>query len=174
MPELQSVEDIQKEYNYISSLIESGRMDSMAKNYNCRDEKKGTITWFSENGQLRMIKHSYSEYDHYSASDYYYIKDGYPFFVYYKSISWFFSSDEQGRQGTTDNITEKRFYIIDEKPVRCLEKKFKIVSTAVDKAKPESVVNKEVDCPSIEPILKKYRLLDEYRTREEKSGCLGD
>lgn len=72
---MKNVEDIRKEYTYVTSKIESSRMGYASFNYNCNGEKKGTVTYFSEKGQLRMIKHVYNEYSHFSAVDSYFVKD---------------------------------------------------------------------------------------------------
>ncbi|MFD2163124.1 hypothetical protein ACFSJU_12030 [Paradesertivirga mongoliensis] len=170
--ELSSVEDIKKEVAYINSRIESGDVDSISKKYNCRGEKAGTITWFSERGQVRMIKHTYSEYSHYTASDYYFVKRGAPFFVYYRSISWVFSSNDKGQQGTTDNVAEKRFYIINGKPVKCLEKDFKIVSTDHDKPQPEEIANRDVACSSVDAQIRKYNTLAKLKNSKKEISCL--
>ncbi|MFD3000304.1 hypothetical protein ACFS7Z_08030 [Pontibacter toksunensis] len=85
--DLKNVADIKKEYTYVTSRIESSRMNSASFNYNCNDEKKGTVTYFTENGQLRMIKHTYNEYSHFSAVDNYFVKDSTPFFVLQRRLA---------------------------------------------------------------------------------------
>lgn len=167
---LQSVEDIQKEFAYITSKIETGSMDSTSFDYNCYNEKSGTVTYFSEKGQLRLIKHAYSEYSHYSATDQYFVKDNALFFVFYDGVSWSF----EGQNETRDDITEKRFYIIDNEPVKCLEKEFTVRSSATNNPQSSTVPNKEVECTTLEPILEKYELLVTHQSQKEDITCLED
>jgi hypothetical protein len=168
--DLKNVEDIKKEYSYVTSRIESSRMDSASFNYNCNDEKKGTVTYFTENGQLRIIKHAYNEYSHFSAVDNYFVKDSAPFFVLQRRLAWSFVDQQQ----TKNNVTENRVYIIDHKIVKCLQKKFTVYSNTKDAPQANIVANKEIKCSSLEPISKKFGLLLKYVNRREDLTCLGD
>jgi len=168
--DLKDVADIKKEYTYVTSRIESSRMDSASFNYNCNDEKKGTVTYFTENGQLRMIKHAYNEYSHFSAVDNYFVKDSTPFFVLQRRLAWSFVDEKQ----TKDDVTENRVYIIDQKPVKCLQKEFTVYSNTKDAPQANTVANKEIKCSSLEPISKKFGLLLKYINQREDLTCLGD
>jgi len=166
---LSNLEDIQNAYAEIASELERGILDSSSFAYSCHDEKKGTISYFTARGQLRLIVHRYNEYDHYDAVDRYFVTDSMLFFVSSNSASWAFESGPEG--STRDNITERRTYLIDHQPVRCLEKKFVIRSQSIDNPSSETVPNNEVDCPPANEVMKLFQLLTKYR-HKPTSGCL--
>lgn len=153
-----NVESIQKAYSSVMTQLETGKLDSVSFKYSCNEEKKGTVTYFSENGKLRMIAHQYSEYDHHSATERYFVKDSVLFFVYASRTLWAFKDGG----GTKDDVTEQRTYLVDDKPIRCLEKKFVVPATAE---------NKEVDCTSQKSVITPYQLLLKHRD-QPTSGCL--
>lgn len=168
LEDLKNVADIKTEFAYITNKIESGNMDSNAFEYNCHDEKKGKVTYYSEKGQLRMIQHTYIEYSHFSATDEYFIKNDSLFFVFNNHRLWSFVNQNQIK----DDVTESRFYILDHKLVQCLEKKFTIISNDQDSQKSPAVSNKEIDCPSFEPISKDFELFVKLRNQKEDLVCL--
>ena len=104
-----TIEDIQKTYELISAQKNQGLLDSTSFKYDCHGEKAGEVSYFSQDGQLRMIVHRYNEYSHHSATDYYYVMDSVLFFVYNNRLSWTFDSGPQG--STKDDITEQRIYL---------------------------------------------------------------
>ena len=81
-------------------------------------------------------------------------------------------SEGKGTSDTRDNITENRFYIIDDKPVKCLEKKLTIRSSGPDKTPSNSVTNKGIACSSLKPVLQKFHLLAKYKGQEKSLDCL--
>lgn len=166
-----NVEDIQQAYGRIMAQMENGSLDSTSFKYSCHGEKNGTVSYFSEKGRLRMIVHRYNEYDHHSAEDRYFVTDSTLFFVYLNRVSWAFESGAEG--ATKDNITEHRVYLVGQKPIRCLEKKFVVRSQAANNPRSETVASKEVDCTSLKSVTDPYRLLTKYRN-EAPAGCLED
>lgn len=170
LEDLKSVDDIKREHTYITSKIESGSMDSTSFDYNCHDEKKGKVVYFSDKGQLRLIQHTYNEYSHFSATDEYFLKDGAPFFVFYDHLGWSFIDENQ----TKDDITENRYYIIDNQPVKCLQKKFSKLSNNEDSLKSKMVANKEVKCASLDPLVEDFELLLKFKHQRENLICLED
>lgn len=165
--ELTTVDDIQNAYTSVMKQFEDGKLDSTFFKYSCQGEKGGTVTYFSEKGKLRMVVHRYHEYDHYSAVDRYFVEDDRLYFAYLNGVSWSF---EDGG-GTRDNITEKRIYVVNQSPVRCLEKKYASRSKASDNLRPETVANKEIECKSPASIIGPYRLLLKHQ-KNGTSGCL--
>ena len=153
---------IQLEYTAITGGIAKGSLDSVAFKYNCNNEKGGTVTSFSENGILRLLRHSYHEYDHYEATVEYFVKDSLLFFVFSKELSWSFDSNAPETGGTKDNITEKRMYIVNQQVVKCLEKKYVTYSYKKSNPLPEKVANQEVKCASLDPVQEKYEVLLSY------------
>lgn len=166
-----NIEDIQKAYNHIMAQMEKGSLDSTSFKYSCYNEKNGMVSYFSEKGRLRMIVHRYNEYDHHHAEDRYFLTDSTLFFVYLNRVLWAFESGAEG--ATKDNVTEHRVYLVDQEPIRCLEKKFVTRSQAVNNPRSETVDNKEVDCASLKSITKPYQVLAKYRNKAP-SGCLED
>lgn len=158
--ELSSVTQIQQQYNAIVTAYKNAQLDSVSFKYNCDGEKSGTVSYFSEKGNLKLIKHSYAEYDHHEMVDQYFIEGDVPFFAHLKSLSWSFDSGPEG--ATKDAITEQRIYLSDWKAIKCLQKKYEIRLHAGVNPKPEQVPNKEVDCASSQSIEKPYRLLAKY------------
>jgi hypothetical protein len=155
-----SVADIQSLFTEISAKLDRKALDSTTFKYDCNGEKNGTVTYFSENGNLRLIEHRYNEYSHYSATDRYFSVNDTLFFAYQKSTAWSFESGPEG--STRDNITEYRAYLVNSKPVKCLEKKYVIRSQVADKPKPEALPNKATDCSVVKSLLSSYEKLKQY------------
>lgn len=164
---LNTVADIQKSYASVMKQFEAAAMDSTSFKYSCQGEKGGTVTYFSHEGRLRLIVHRYNEYDHYSAVDRYFVEDDRLYFAYLNGISWSF---EDGG-GTRDNVKEQRIYVVNQLPIRCLEKNYVIRSKASNNPRSETAPNKEVDCKSPASIIGPYQILLKYQT-EGTSGCL--
>lgn len=166
---LLNIDDIKKAYAAVNKQLEDGQLDSTTFKYSCKDEKNGTVSYFTKNGNLRLIVHRYNEYDHYEAVDRYFVQDSTLFFTYSTSTTWSF---EDGPEGSTkDNIKENRTYLIAEKPVKCLEKNFTIRSKASTNPDPESVPNRDINCQSAAIVLKPYHILTKYRFKST-ANCL--
>lgn len=159
-PKLTNFQEIQHAYSTISADYENGKLDSISFKYNCNGETSGTVTYFSEQGNLKMITHIYAEYDHNEKEDRYFIKDGIPFFVHLKNLSWSFDSGPEG--ATKDKITEQRIYLSNWKAIERLEKKYEIRLHAGINPKPSDVANKQTNCADVQPMEKSYRLLAKY------------
>lgn len=168
---IESVEDIQEAFTGIMKQWEGGALDSVSFEYSCHNGgRSGTVSYYSQDGDLRLIVHRYSEYSHYSAEDQYFVRDSTLFFSFLKGISWSF---EDGPEGSVrDNITERRTYLLGNQPVKCLEKKYVIRSQIKDKPRPESLPNMEVDCTSSPSLLKSYAQLLQHHRNPPASGCL--
>ena len=167
-----SVSEIKKLYTVINDKLQRNQLDSTSFKYDCNGEISGTVTYFSERGRLTMIKHSYSEYSHYSAVDQYFISRDSLFFVYSNQLSWSFESGQAAEGATKDDITEKRLYIAGEKPLLCLEKKYTERSHASDNPDPQKIASREVACRPIQPVLKDYGKLLAFR-ESTNHDCLG-
>ncbi|PWG78701.1 hypothetical protein [Pararcticibacter amylolyticus] len=164
-----NTEEIQKAYAGIMDKAEKGALDSTTFKYSCNGEKNGTVSYYTEKGRLRLIVHQYNEYDHYSATDRYFVQDSTLFFVHRQNTTWSF---ESGPEGTTrDNITEQRIYLVNQKPVKCLEKKYTVRSKAKNNPDPATIPNKETNCSSIKSVITPYQLLFKHRQKPTQ-GCL--
>jgi len=150
-------------------LKNEGDLDSTAFKYSCNNEKSGQVVYYSSRGKLKLITHSYSEYDHFTSEDQYLLEDEQLCFVYQRSVTWSFESGPEG--STKDNITEKRMYLADDKPLKCLEKKFTIRSQATNNPKSEQVPSKEVNCSWSPGAEKEFKLLAKYYNKPAPS-CL--
>lgn len=164
---LSTVADIQERYASVMKQLEGAAMDSTSFKYSCQGEKTGTVTYFSHEGRLQLIVHRYTEYDHYSAVDRYFVEDDRLYFAYLNGVSWSF---EDGG-GTRDNVKERRIFVINQLPIRCLEKNYVIRSKASNNPRSETSPNKEVDCKSPASVIGPYQILLKYKT-EGTSGCL--
>ncbi len=171
---INTIEDIEEAYAYVLSKIEHHSMDSTSFGYNCHGEKQGNVQYFSENGQLRLIRHTYNEYSHHDATDHYFVKDSSLYFVFFDRMSWSFDSQAKEPEAVKEEITENRFYIVDNQPVRCLEKKFTTRSAAANNPRSALVANKEVGCTSLELVRENFRLLVQHRHQQDSLSCLED
>ncbi|MEJ6981553.1 hypothetical protein WG906_13890 [Pedobacter sp. P351] len=167
-----TVEEIRKLYAELNGKLHGGKLDSASVKYDCSGERTGTVTYFSENGKLTIIRHTYSEYSHFSAMDQYFISDDELFFAHLTGVSWSFESGKAAIGATKDNITEKRLYMVREKPLLCLEKSYVKRSHSSDNPRPESVESRQVDCKSLEPVLKDFGKLMAFKN-SSGNDCLG-
>ncbi|MEJ2882206.1 hypothetical protein [Pedobacter sp. GR22-6] len=69
-----SVSEIKNAYAAINDKLQRKRLDSVSFKYDCEGERTGTVTYFSEQGRLALIKHSFNEYSHFSAVDQYFVR----------------------------------------------------------------------------------------------------
>ncbi|TCC90211.1 hypothetical protein EZ428_13095 [Pedobacter frigiditerrae] len=166
-----SVAAIKQAYATSVNLIQSGQLDSVSYNYNCQQERSGKIVYFSKNGKLMMIKHSYNEYSHFEATDQYFVNDNQLYFAHLNSLVWSFVAGE-GDGATKDDITESRLYVVDNHAILCLEKKFTIRKNAKDNPKAENVPNKVVNCKPVNGLLKDFDALVSFKDKGNKD-CLG-
>jgi len=168
----QSVAEIKEAYAIIVDKMNKGQFDSVSFKYNCQEERSGTVTYFSENGELRIIRHQYNEYDHHEATDQYFLNnDRTLFFAHLNRLSWSFDS-VVGKDGATkDDIREQRIYIVDKQAIQCLEKRFTTRSQAKDNPTSASVANKQVACKPIKPLLKDFQQLLDFKNKEDHT-CL--
>lgn len=166
---LLDITDIKQAYANTNKELIDGQLDSTTFKYSCKDEKNGTVSYFTKNGKLKLIVHRYNEYDHYSAVDRYFVQDSTLFFTYHTSVTWSFENGPEG--STKDNIKENRTYLIAQKPIKCLEKNFTIHSKASSNPDPKSIPNRDVNCQSAEIVLKPYHILTKYRFKPT-ADCL--
>ncbi|WP_338814846.1 hypothetical protein V9L05_06490 [Bernardetia sp. Wsw4-3y2] len=170
--ELKTVEDIRAEYQSIMSKITNGKMDSTSFEYSCYEESSGKVIYFLENGQLRMIKHD-EGWEHGGVTKEYFLKDNTPFFIFDNTLAWSFDGTTMnGESQTKDKITEKRFYIIDNQLIKCLEKEFTIRSSVKNNPTSETVANKEVNCSDLTELMKDYELVLKYKNQTANMECL--
>lgn len=166
-----TVEEIKQVYASTMQHLRSGQLDSVSVKYDCGGERSGTVTYFSHENKLKLIKHQYQEYDHFSATDQYFVVDESLFFAHFNRLTWSFDSNGAAEGATKDDIVEQRFYIIDKQAVQCLEKKYTIRSSSKDNPNVSQIPNKTVNCKSLKPIWKRYGDLLAFRSAA-KQDCL--
>ncbi|KQT18290.1 hypothetical protein ASG31_06065 [Chryseobacterium sp. Leaf404] len=131
---ISSKEDIQKYYGEFQDEINKKVLDSVFFEYEC-DGRVGNVTYYSKNSKVKVIKHSFAQYSHYSADENYYLNEEKPFFILKEETVWSFNGGTSEKPETKDDITESRIYLAENKVIDCLEKKYTILSA--DKKKPD-------------------------------------
>ena len=169
---IETLAQIPLAYQTIDSLVRQKSVDSSSFSYNCAGEKSGKVTYYRKNNELILIEKIYAEYSHTEGKDQYFIKNGKPFFVFRKITNWSFDGKSKVEGATIDKVTEKRFYIVKDQLVRCLQKHYEISSTAKEKAKPAQIGNKKSDCPSVENLLTDYNVLLSHKNQHTNIECL--
>ncbi|RYG09962.1 MAG: hypothetical protein EOO07_22980, partial [Chitinophagaceae bacterium] len=154
-----TIEEIKSLYTKTANQLEKGTLDSVSYKYSCNNERSGTVTYFSQGGSLKMVKHSYNEYDHFSATDQFFVSADTLYFAYYNRTLWSFESGQAVEGATKDDITEQRFYIANNEALQCLEKKFAIRSNLPNQPTSAQVANKIIKCNDVKPILNEYNKL---------------
>lgn len=166
---IDNVSDIQNTYQEIIELYKNKSLDSTSFKYDCNGETGGTVSYFTKDGNLKIIVHRYHEYDHHEAEERYFVNEGSLYFLYLRSLSWSFDSGPEG--ATRDQITEQRSYVLRNNVVKCLEKKYEIRKHAGVNPNPGSVANKEVDCKKFKSPMAVFEKLKLY-WKSEGPACL--
>ncbi|MGF1924918.1 MAG: hypothetical protein ACQUHE_12130 [Bacteroidia bacterium] len=165
-----TIEQIKDVYAKTIIKLNDKRLDSLTLNYNCRQEKLGNITYYSDNGKTVLIKHVYAEYDHHEAVDQYFMLADKLYFTYFKRLNWSFDGNMGIEGATKDKITESRSYFIGGQLVYCLEKKYTIYSTSLDKVLPERIPNRSIECAEEKKVMTTLTKLIEYKNHGN-GGC---
>lgn len=168
--DLTTVDGIKQEYNLVNSRLLTNKLDSTSFKYDC-EERSGSVVYYSDKGNLKMIKHFQAD-SHFSSTDNYFINEGKPYFIFKDETVWNFDGGTSEKPETKDNVTEKRFYIINEKVIQCLEKKYTLKSNTSNNPKSENLPNKEVKNCSIADLQKRFHLLMKNMDRRESGKCL--
>lgn len=156
------VDEIRKFFAIWEKKEQQGIFKKQSLDYSCQNEKNGKVTYFFEEDDLSIIEHQYSEYDHFSAIDRYYVIDGKPYFIYSMQSVWSFEAEGQ----TKDNVKEYRGYIINSEVVKCLEKKYILRSYTDNNPDPDYIPSTTSDCKKIQKLIAKYEKLVEFQQRK--------
>ncbi|TDS17393.1 hypothetical protein [Sphingobacterium paludis] len=167
---LENIAAIQDAYVATVEKRASGQLDSTTFEYDCNGERNGRVTYFTENGQLVLVRHVYGEYSHHEYEEEYFVRNNQLFFGFEKATSWAFESGAT-EGATKDDIVESRMYYQEEKPFRCLQKTYVMRTKSPDNPVPAELPNKEVDCQPATSSLNSFRLLLKRRDNPTK-GCL--
>lgn len=166
-----TVQDIKTEYQSINSELHKKELDSVSFDYNCNEGRSGTVTFFSDQKGLRMIKHFYAEYSHFSSVENYFIKNNTLFFIFKEDTSWNFDGGTPEKPETKDDIIEHRIYLQNSIPIKCFEKKYSIRSKESIRPDVDKMANKEIPCSANE-LLKTYQLLLKNKDKRGEIQCL--
>ena len=142
-------------------------LDSTSVTYDCAGERAGKIRFFSQNGAVLLIGHTYNEYSHFSAAQWYLVRDGNLIFAFEDERTWAFVD----ANATKDNVVQRRFYAVDGKSVRCLLKTFSIFSNA-EKPNENTIPNKIIECDGFARVEKDFKQLYGLRAKSGKIDCL--
>ena len=168
---LTSVEAIKEEFEFVNSLLLNKKLDSANFKYQC-EERSGNVVYYSDKGVLKAIKHFEAD-SHFSAENNFFINEGKPYFIFTHESLWSFDGGTPEKPETKDDVTEKRFYIINEKAIQCLEKKYTLRSNSADNLKSENVANIEKQNCSIADLQKTFSSLLKNRNRKDSDvKCL--
>lgn len=163
---------IKKEYSSLQNKLQNKLLDSTYLDYNCDEEgKAGSVTYFSEKGSLKIIKHSYGEYSHFEATEMYYVSNNTPFFLFKKETYWTFDGGTVNKPETKDDITERRIYLAENKVIEYLEKNYTIKSKDKNNPIANNIANKKGEFNADE-LLKTYQLLLKNKNKKGEQNCL--
>ncbi|MBD8081347.1 hypothetical protein [Chryseobacterium caseinilyticum] len=167
-----SKEDVQKYYAEFENDLQNKALDSTSLDYEC-DGKDGRVIYYSKNNELKIIKHEYSEYSHYSAVEKFYMNKEKPFFIFRDESVWSFDGGTLEKPETKDNITESRMYFVNGKMIDCLEKKYILKSADNEKPDPSKFPNqKSKDCKSEEMLSELATFIKHKNDKTDLKTCL--
>ncbi|KAA2223101.1 hypothetical protein [Chryseobacterium sediminis] len=164
------IDRIKKEYAALQAQLETKKLSQSKFTYDCNDEPSGEVTFYSDKNEIKVIEHFYAEHSHFSGSEKYFIKDGKPFFIFRQETVWNFDGGTPEKPVTKDDITETRIYLQNNKPLKCLEKKYSIKSDQKGKTA-DNIPSKEIPC-NIDELLKTYQSLLKHKSQKGSIQCL--
>lgn len=167
---LKTVDGIKQEYNLVNSQLLAKKLDSVSFEYEC-DEISGNIVYYSDKGSLKVVKH-YQADSHFSSTETYFVNDEKPYFIFQDETVWSFDGGLPDKPITKDDVTEKRYYIDDNKTIQCLEKKYTLKSNSANNPKSENIPNKEMKNCSIVELQKSFDKLMKNKDRRDDMNCL--
>jgi hypothetical protein len=173
---IKSVDDIKKEYSEMNALLTSKKLDSTGFKYICEEGgREGEVFFYYQDKKLKAVKNFYSEYSHFSSVTEYYIDKENVYFIFKQDTSWNFDIEAPKKSEdvseTKDDITERRIYLLNNKPVQCLEKKY-VIRSAGNNQDPGTIQNKEIKC-NIDELMKTYQSIIKNKDKKgEINQCL--
>lgn len=168
--EINSVDEIKEEYNLVNSKLIAKKLDSVSFDYEC-EERSGNIVYYSEKGILKVVKH-FSADSHFSSTESYFLNNGKLYFIFKDDTGWSFDGGTPEKPETKDEITEQRYYIVNDKSIQCLEKKYTIKSSSKNNPQSESIQNREMKNCSIDGLQKTFSQLMKNREQKGNIKCL--
>ncbi|MEO2128521.1 MAG: hypothetical protein ABGW91_10180 [Christiangramia sp.] len=157
---------IKTRFSEIETVRKTGKLDTISFTYNCYNERSGKVTFYSEKEKLVLIEHRYNEYSHHEATDWFYLYNKEPFFVFLDRLDWSFDGQSGGETQTRDQITQSRLYFLNGKALQCLEKNFERTSNAGSVE--TEIPNTETDCSKASEALSEFQKL--WNSRNSNSS----
>jgi hypothetical protein len=172
-----AINDIRKKYSIIEEAKDKGELDEAFTEYECSDyPESGSFTFYTDDTGVKLIAHSYVMGDHFGAEDLYYVWGGELFFLYSSSSSWTFDSEsisDDSYTGTVDEMTETRHYFHKGEAIKCLEKNYKVRSSAKNKPTSATVPNAEAECGDTSSLQEKFeQILGFQNLKIEEDSCI--
>ena len=167
---LSSVDGIKQEYSKVNSQLVEKKLDSVGFKYEC-DEISGNVVYYFDKGTLKLVKHFQAD-SHFSSTENYFVDEGKPYFIFKDDTVWSFDGGTPEKPITKDDVTEQRFYLVDNKVIQCLEKKYTLKSNSITNPKSENVPNKEMKNCSIIDLQKTFDVLMKNKDRRGVGKCL--
>lgn len=165
-----TLKEIQKSFEMLELWRSQGKLDSITKDFDCNGEAGAKAVYFYKEETLCMIDVKYQEHDHYSSDMSFYLVKGKPFFIFRKDHTWTFAEGMAAEGITKENIREKRYYIINGKPAKYLEKEYSYLS---NERKPDGamIVAKESSAAKLPLEMANFKKLLESKPLEN-GNCL--
>lgn len=167
---LKTVDGIKQEFNLINAQLTSKKLDSASFEYEC-DERSGNVVYYCDKGKLKAVKHFQAD-SHFSSTETYFVDEGKLYFIFQDETVWSFDGGLPDKPVTKDDVTEKRYYIVDHKAIQCLEKKYTLKSNSENNPKSENIPNKEMKNCSIVDLQKNFDLLMKNKNQKGVITCL--
>ena len=167
---LKTVDGIKQEYNLVNAQMTSQKLDSTSFEYAC-DERSGNVVYYSDKGKLKVVKHFQAD-SHFSSTETYFVDEGKTYFIFQDETVWSFDGGLPDQPETKDDIVERRYYIVDNKAIQCLEKKYTLKSSSANNPKSENIPNKEMKNCSIVELEKNFDLLMKNINEKGVIKCL--
>lgn len=165
-----TIEEIKTEYAVLNNQLIAKKLDSTSFEYEC-NEVSGNVVYYTQNGKLRSIKHFHGD-SHFSSVENYYLKNGKPYFIFKDDTVWNFDGGTTEKPETKDEIEQQRIYIVNDKAIECLEKKFTIKSSAKNNPNPENIQNLPSENCSYSELQKTFEVLLKNKDKKGKINCI--
>ncbi|MGD1317980.1 hypothetical protein [Chryseobacterium sp. 2R14A] len=166
----QTVNEIKTEFALLNNQLIAKKLDSTSFEYEC-SEISGNVVYYTSNGELKSIKHFHGD-SHFSSVENYYLKNGKPYFIFKDDTLWNFDGGTPEKPETKDDIEQQRIYIVNDKAIECLEKKYIIRSSSKNNANPENIQNIPSKNCSYSELQKTFEVLLKNKDKKGKSDCI--
>ncbi|MGI9651593.1 hypothetical protein [Chryseobacterium sp. RLHN22] len=166
----QTVDEIKAEYAVLNNQLIAKKLDSTSFDYEC-EEVSGNVVYYTQNGELKSIKHFHAD-SHFSSVENYYLKNGKLYFIFKDDTLWSFDGGTTEKPETKDEIEQQRIYIVNDKAIECLEKKFTIKSSAKNNPNPENIQNVPSENCSYSALQKTFEVLLKNKDQKGKINCI--